>query len=98
MKKGLFLILGMCLFSAACATDNTGTSVVAKMKTCLTEQGWQVILDGTLYMKGMSTTAKQVSETCISQLSLQDMGIESQTTQMATTILTALSSAKQTQK
>lgn len=97
MKKGLFLVLGLCLMTTACATESTG-NVMTKMKTCLTEQGWQVVVDGTLYNNGMSATAKQISTTCLNELSVQDMGIEPQTTQMATTILTALSSAKQTQK
>jgi len=97
MKKGLFLTLGMCLMATACATEGAG-NVMAKMKSCLTEQGWQVVVDGTLYNNGMSATAKQISETCLNELSLQDAGIEPQTTQMATTILNALASAKQTQK
>ena len=97
MKKVLFAISVGCLFAGACATQSTG-NVMSKMKTCLSEQGWQVVVDGTLYNNGMSATAKQISETCLNQLSLQDAGIDSQTTQMATTILTALSSAKQTQR
>lgn len=97
MKKMLLAVSFVCFLTSACATNSTG-NVMAKMKTCLTDEGWKAVLDGSLYNDGMSATSKQISETCLDKLSLQDIGIESQTSQMATTILTALSSAKQTQK
>ena len=97
MKKGLFLILGMCLMTAACATEGTG-NVMAKMKTCLTDKGWQTVLDGTLYANGISETAKQITKQCLADIPMYDAVSENQTIQMATGILTALSSAKQTQK
>lgn len=97
MKKNLILTFGICLLTVACASsDNAGNNIMAKIKTCLTEQSWQVISDGTLYNNGITTTAKQISNTCLTSLSLTDAGIEPQTTQMATTLLNALASAKAT--
>ena len=99
MRKSLALIAGICLLATACATsENSGQSITAKLKTCLTEQSWQVISDGTLYTNGLSDTAKMISNTCLTSLSLTDAGIEPQTTQMATTLLNAIASAKQAAK
>ena len=96
MKK-IILASAICLLTSACATDGS-FSIMTQLKTCLTEKGWNAVTDGTLYNNGMSATAKQISEVCLNELSLQDMGIENQTTQTATTILNALASAKQTEK
>ena len=97
MKK-IILASAICLLTSACATNGVGGNMMVKLKTCLTEKGWTTIADGTLYNNGISATAKQISETCLNELSLQDMGIENQTAQTATTILNALVSAKQTEK
>lgn len=97
MKK-IILASAICLLASACTTDGTGGNMMGKLKTCLTEKGWTTIAEGTLYNNGISATAKQISETCLNELSLQDMGIENQTVQTATTILNALVSAKQTEK
>ena len=97
MKK-IILASAICLLTSACATNGAGGNLMVKLKTCLTEKGWTAVADGTLYSNGISTTARQISEVCLNELSLQDIGIENQTTQTATTILNALVSAKQTEK
>ena len=97
MKK-IILTSAICLLMSACSTNGTGGNVMTKLKACLTEKGWTTIADGTLYNNGISVTAKQISEVCLNELSLQDMGIENQTAQTATAILNAMASAKQTEK
>lgn len=97
MKK-IILASAICLLTSACATNGTGGNVMTKLKTCLTEKGWAAVADGTLYNNGINTTARQISEVCLNELSLQDLGIENQTAATATTILNALVSAKQTEK
>ncbi|MBR5130458.1 MAG: hypothetical protein IKV03_06810 [Alphaproteobacteria bacterium] len=96
MKK-IILTSAICLLTTACATDGS-ISVMTKLKNCLTEKSWTAVADGTLYNNGINTTAKQISEICLNELSLQDMGIENQTAQTATTILNAMASAKQPEK
>lgn len=97
MKK-IILASAICLLTSACATNGAGGNMMVKLKTCLTEKGWTAVADGTLYNNGINTTARQISEVCLNELSLQDLGVENQTAQTATTILNALVSAKQTEK
>lgn len=92
MKKYLMISVIFCSLTTACATNSgdTSTSITGKLKSCLTEQSWQVLMNGTLGTQGLSTTAKSISETCLKNLALEHIGLENQTTQMATTILSAL--------
>ena len=94
MKKTLFLIAGICLLTSACATSGTDTSTMGKMKTCLSEKAMQTLVDGSLTTNGISATAKTISSSCLQSLAMQNLGIDTQTTQMATTILSALSATK----
>ena len=50
----------------------------------------QSLTNGTLYANGVSATAKSISNSCIKSLAMEHLGIDTQTTQMATTILSAL--------
>lgn len=93
MKKNLFLIAGICLLTSACATSGTD-STMGKMQSCLTEQAMQSLTDGSLATNGITATAKTISNSCLKSLAMQNLGIDNQTTQMATTILSALSTAK----
>ena len=91
MKKNLLSILAGCSLLAGCAaSDATNLTTMGKMKTCLTEQAMQTLTDGSLYANGVSATAKTISNTCIKSLAMEHLGINTQTTQMATTILSAL--------
>ncbi|MBR4927618.1 MAG: hypothetical protein IKY98_04755 [Alphaproteobacteria bacterium] len=92
MKKYLMISVIICSLTTACATNSgdTSTTITGKLKSCLTEQSWQVLMNGTLGTQGLSTTAKSISETCLKNLALEHIGLENQTTQMATTILSAL--------
>ena len=91
MKKNLLSVLAGCLLLAGCAgSDATNLTTMGKMKTCLTEQAMQTLTDGSLYTNGVTATAKTISNTCIQSLALEHLGIDTQTTQMATTILSAL--------
>jgi len=91
MKKNIMFILGVCLLTASCASsDVTNLSTMGKMKNCLTEKAMQSLTDGTLYVNGVSSTAKTISNGCIKSLAMEHLGIDTQTTQMATTILSAL--------
>ncbi len=92
MKKTIFGLLTGTLLLSGCATSTDGTNLttMGKMKTCLTEQAMQTLADGSLYTNGVSATAKTISNSCIKSLAMEHLGINTQTTQMATTILSAL--------
>ena len=92
MKKYLMISFVSCLLTTACATGGivSSTTMMGKLKSCLTEQSWQVISDGTLGTQGLSATAKNISQTCLKNLALENVGLDNQTTQMATTILSTL--------
>ena len=93
MKKNIMFMLGVCLLTASCAStggDVANLSTMGKMKNCLSEQAMQSLTNGTLYANGVSATAKEISNTCIKSLAMEHLGIDTQTTQMATTILSAL--------
>ncbi len=92
MKKYLMISLMVCSLTTACATNggDTSTTITGKLKSCLTEQSWQVLMNGTLGAQGLGATAKSISETCLKNLALENIGLENQTTQMANTILSAL--------
>ena len=94
MKKSLFLIAGICLLTSACATSGTDTTTMGKMKTCLTEKAMTSLTDGSLATNGITATAKTISSSCLQSLAMNNLGIDAQTTQMATTILSALSATK----
>lgn len=93
MKKNLFLIAGICLLTSACATTGSDT-MMGKMQSCLTEKAMQTLTDGSLATNGLTATAKSISNSCLQSLAMQNLGIDNQTTQMATTILSTLSAAK----
>ncbi len=92
MRKNIFVLIASTLLLAGCAgsTDGTNLTTMGKMKTCLTEQGMQALANGSLYTNGVSATAKTISNDCIKSLAMEHLGIQNQTTQMATTILSAL--------
>lgn len=93
MKKNILFVMGGCLLLSACATsgtDTTNLTTMGKMRVCLTEKATQSLVDGTLYANGVSATAKTISNDCIKSLTMEHLGINTQTTQMATTILSAL--------
>ncbi len=93
MKKNIMFIMAACLLTAACASSNgdiANLSTMGKMKSCLTDQAMQSLTNGTLYANGVSATAKSISNSCIKSLAMEHLGIDTQTTQMATTILSAL--------
>lgn len=97
MKKCILFVLGICALTTACATSETdGMSLgtVAKMRTCLTERAMQTVTDGSLYTNGVTATAKTIANSCVQSLALESLGIDSQATTMATTILSTLSAAK----
>ena len=96
MKKNILYILFACALTTSCATserDGMNLSTVAKMKSCLSEQAMQSLTNGTLYVNGISATAKTISNSCIKSLAMEHLGIDAQTTQMATTILSTLKAA-----
>ena len=97
--KNILFVLCLSMLTAACgtgtSTDGTSLGTVGKMKNCLTEEAMKTLTDGSLYTNGVKATAKTISDTCIERLALESLGIDSQTTQMATTILTTLQAAKQ---
>ncbi len=97
MKKNTLFLLGACLFVSACATSGTDTAnltTMGKLRICLTEQATQSLTDGSLYTNGVSSTAKTISNACIKSLAMEHLGIDTQTTQMATTILSAMKATK----
>ncbi len=95
MKKTIFGLLAGTLLLSGCATSTDGTNLttMGKMKTCLTEKAMQTLTDGSLYTNGVTATAKTISNSCIKSLAMEHLGIDTQTTQMATTILSALKTA-----
>ena len=97
MKKNILFLLGGCLLVSACAvsgTDTTNLTTMGKMRVCLTEKATQSLTDGTLYANGVSATAKTISNNCIKSLAMEHLGIDTQTTQMASTILSAMQATK----
>lgn len=96
MKKSMLFLLGLCFLTAGCAASGVdgSTTTMGRMKTCLTNEAMTSLTNGTLYTNGVSATAKTISGYCIKSLAMENLGIDTQTTQMATTILSAMQAAK----
>ncbi|MBQ9090568.1 MAG: hypothetical protein IJY58_05930 [Alphaproteobacteria bacterium] len=93
MKKHILFTIGFCLLTSACATTGTDVaqvSTMTKLQPCLTEKAMQSLTDGSLYTNGLTATAKTIANSCLKSMAMERLGIDEQTTQLATTILSGL--------
>lgn len=93
MKKHILLTVSLCLLTSACATtgsDVANVGSMTKLQPCLTEKAMQSLTDGSLYTNGVTATAKTIASSCLKSMAMERLGLDEQTTQLATTILSGL--------
>ncbi len=90
MKK--LPIMTLCL--ALCACGSISSDKGAELKTCLTQQAYSALSNGTLTAATLKETAKTIATTCLKQQNMEKMGLTEPTTNTAEGILKALQAAK----
>ena len=96
MKK-TFLIISLVLLAGCTdilgAVGNGGTdssSTQSRMHSCMLSEAQSRLQAGTLFANPISTTAKDLTSTCMKRLALESMGISQQSQEDATNIITQL--------
>lgn len=93
MKK--YLILAAVLGLAACDTLSAlQSSEMGSLNSCMLTEAQTRLSAGTLFTSGVSTTAKDISQTCIKKLALQKAGLDETALNSATTIINSLKAAQ----
>ena len=93
MRK--LLVLGLVL--TLCACNNTANTSNTSLNACLTQKAYASFNDGSLFTTDIKTLAKNISTTCLKQLALEKAGLNEESLNAATNVLTALKNSK-TQK
>ena len=90
MRKFLIigLMLGLCACQTTAKTSNTSLSV------CLTNKAYAALSDGSLLTTELKTLASDISTSCLKQLALEKAGLNDESLNAATTLLTALKNSK----
>ena len=97
MKSKLFAVLAVATALSACSSDgfdlskfmtaDANASVKTRLRACLVSEANTKFQNGTLFSKGISATADELTNTCIQKLALQSAGISSESQSMASTII-----------
>ena len=93
MRK--FLIIGLML--GLCACQNTANTSNTSLNVCLTNKAYAALNDGTLLTTDMKTLATNISKTCLRQLALEKSGLDNESFNAVTTLLTALKNSQTAQ-
>ena len=95
MKK--FMLTAMTLLAVSACADLSKYTTVAenattkdKMRACLISEANNKLQAGTLFSAGISATADELVNTCISKLALQSVGISEESKSTAETIISNL--------
>ena len=97
MSSKFFAVLAVVTALSACssegfdiskfATADANASVKTRLRACLVSEANTKFQNGTLFAKGITATADELTNTCIQKLALQSAGISSETQSMASTII-----------
>ncbi len=98
MKSKFFAVLAVAGVLSACSSDSgfdwtslttadANASVKTRLRACLLSEANTKFQNGTLFAKGLTATADELTNTCIKKLALQSAGITSESQSMASTII-----------
>lgn len=97
MSSKLFAVLAVATALSACSSNgfdlskyttvNANSSVKTRLRACLVSEANTKFQNGTLFTKGITATADELTNTCIQKLALQSAGVTSESQSMATTII-----------
>lgn len=98
MKSKFFAVLAVAGVLSACSSDggfdwtslttaDANASVKTRLRACLLSEANTKFQNGTLFAKGLTATADELTNTCIKKLALQSAGITSESQSMASTII-----------
>ena len=98
MKSKFFAVLAVATALSACSSDggfdlskftsvDSNASVKTRLRACLISEANTKFQNGTLFAKGLTATADELTNTCIQKLALQSAEISSESQSMASTII-----------
>ena len=98
MSSKIFAVLAVAGVLSACSSDSgfdwtslttadANASVKTRLRACLLSEANTKFQNGTLFAKGLTATADELTNTCIKKLALQSAGITSESQSMASTII-----------
>ena len=97
MSSKLFAVLAVATALSACSSNgfdlskyttvDANSSVKTRLRACLVSEANTKFQNGTLFTKGITATADELTNTCIQKLALQSAGVTSESQSMATTII-----------
>ena len=98
MKSKLFAVLAVVTALSACSSDggfdlskfataDANAPVKTRLRACLVSEANAKFQNGTLFAKGITATADELTNTCVQKLALQSAGITSESQSMASTII-----------
>ncbi len=98
MKSKFFAVLAVAGVLSACSSDSgfdwtslttadANASVKTRLRACLLSEANTKFQNGTLFAKGLTATADELTNTCIKKLALQSAGVTSESQSMASTII-----------
>ncbi len=67
--------------------DSVDVSTMARLKSCTFEEATTKVKDGSVFSKGVSETANEISSSCIKKLALQSAGLDNVASEEATSTL-----------
>ena len=98
MSSKIFAVLAVAGVLSACSSDSgfdwtslttadANASIKTRLRACLLSEANTKFQNGTLFAKGLTATADELTNTCIKKLALQSAGITSESQSMASTII-----------
>ena len=98
MSSKIFAVLAVAGVLSACSSDSgfdwtslttadANASVKTRLRACLLSEANTKFQNGTLFAKGLTATADELTNTCIKKLALQSAGVTSESQSMASTII-----------
>ena len=98
MSSKFFAVLAVATALSACSSNggfdlskyttvDANSSVKTRLRACLISEANTKFQNGTLFAKGVSATADELTNTCIQKLALQSAGVSAESQSMASTII-----------
>lgn len=98
MSSKIFAVLAVAGVLSACSSDggfdlsrfataDANAPVKTRLRACLLSEANAKFQNGTLFAKGITATADELTNTCVQRLALQSVGITSESQSMASTII-----------
>ena len=97
MSSKFFAVLAVATALSACSSNgfdlskftavDSNASVKTRLRACLISEANTKFQNGTLFAKGISATADELTNTCVKKLALESAGLTSESQSMASTII-----------